>query len=105
MFKKLENKIKELALKIHQSRLNDSKSIYEDSKILYELTVIHKYLTNQEEDNDWLVYEGRLKETLKGFNLETKKTIIPTSNASEIIPLIDSIKDLVTEIPESDDDK
>ena len=105
MFKKLENKIKELALKIHKSRLNDSKSIYEDSKKLYELTIIHKYLTNQEKDNDWLVYEGRLKETLKGFNLETKKTITPPNNASEIIPLIDSIKDLVTEIPESDDDK
>ena len=53
MFKKLENKIKELALKIHKSRLNDSKSIYEDSKKLYELTIIHKYLTNQEKENDW----------------------------------------------------
>ena len=105
MFKILENKIKELALKIHKSRLNDSKSIYEDSKKLYELTIIHKYLTNQEKENDWLVYEDRLKETLKGFNLETKKTITPPNNASEIIPLIDSIKDLVTEIPESDDDK
>ena len=52
-----------------------------------------------------MVYEDRLKETLKGFNLETKKTITPPNNASEIIPLIDSIKDLVTEIPESDDDK
>ena len=105
MFKKLENKIKELALKIYQSRLNDSKIIYEDSKMLYELTVIHKYLTNQEKDTDWLLYEERLKETLKGLNLETKKTITTPNNASEIIPLIDSIKDLVTEIPESDDDK
>tara|TARA_B100001027_G_C16101522_1_gene256331 strand:- start:303 stop:620 length:318 start_codon:yes stop_codon:yes gene_type:complete len=105
VFKKLENKIKELALKIHKSRSNDSKSIYENSKKLYELTIIYKYLTNQEKDNDWLVYEGRLKETLKGFNLETKKTNTPPSNAIEIIPLIDSIKDLVTEIPESDDDK
>ena len=105
MFKKLENKIKELALKIHRSRLNDSKSIYEDSKALYELSVIHKYLTNQEKDAAWLLYEERLKETLKSLNLETKKTITTPNNASEIIPLIDSIKDLVTEIPESDDDK
>ena len=67
--------------------------------------VIHKYLTNQEKDTDWLLYEERLKETLKGLNLETKKTITTPNNASEIIPLIDSIKDLVTEIPESDDDK
>lgn len=105
MFKKLENKIKELALKIHQSRLNDSKSIYEDSKRLYELTVIHKYLKNQERDADWLLHEERLKETLKDLNLDTKKTISTPHNASEIIPLIDTIKDLVTEIPESDDDK
>ena len=105
MFKKLENKIKELALKIHNSLLNDSKSIYEDSKRLYELTVIHKYLANQERDADWLIHEERLKETLKGLNLATKKTLSTPNNASEITPLIDSIKDLVTEIPESDDDK
>ena len=105
MFKKLENRIKELALKIYESRLNEAESIYEDSKKLYELTVIHKYLSNQEKDTDWLLYEERLKETLKGLNLETKKTITTPNNASEIIPLIDSIKDLVTEIPESDDDK
>ena len=105
MFKKLEKKIKELALKIYKSRLNDSKRIYEDSKILYELSVIHKYLSYKEKDNDWLLYEERLKETLKSLSLETKKTITTHNNASEIIPLIDSIKDLVTEIPESDDDK
>ena len=105
MFKKLEKKIKELALKIHESRLNDSKHIYEDSKILYELSVIHKYLSYKEKDNDWLIYEEKLKETLKSLSLDTKKTITTHNNASEIIPLIDSIKDLVTEIPESDDDK
>ena len=105
MFKKLEKKIKELALKIYKSRLNDSKRIYEDSKILYELSVIHKYLSYKEKDNDWLIYEEKLKETLKSLSLETKKTITTHNNASEIIPLIDSIKDLVTEIPESDDDK
>ena len=105
MFKKLEKKIKELALKIYKSRLNDSKRIYEDSKILYELSVIHKYLSYKEKDNDWLIYEEKLKETLKSLSLETKKTITTHNNASEIIPLIDSIKDLVTEIPESHDDK
>jgi hypothetical protein len=52
VFKKLEKKIKELALRIHDSKINDPKSIYEDSKRLYELTVIHKYLKNQERDTD-----------------------------------------------------
>ena len=96
MFKKLENKIKELALRIHDSKINDPKSIYEDSKSLYELTVIHKYLKNQERDADWLLHEERLKQTLKGLNLDTKKTILTPHNASEVIPLIDTIKDLVT---------
>ena len=105
MFKKLENKIKELALKIHDSKSNDLKSIYEDSKKLYELTVIHKYLTNQEKGSDWMLHEEKLKETLKTLNLETNKITTIPNNASEITPLIDSIKDLVTEIPESDDDK
>ena len=105
MFKKLENKIKELALRIHNSRVNESKSIYEDSKRLFELTVIHKYLANQDRDADWLLHEERLKETLKGLNLGTKKIFSTPHNASEVTPLIDSIKDLVTEIPESDDDK
>ena len=41
----------------------------------------------------------------KGLNLATTKTLSTPNNASEITPLIDSIKDLVTEIPESDDDK
>ena len=71
MFKKLENKIKELALKIHDSKSNDLKSIYEDSKKLYELTVIHKYLTNHEKGDDWILHEEKLKETLKSLNLET----------------------------------
>ena len=105
MFKKLENKIKELALKIHDSKSNDLKSIYKDSKKLYELTVIHKYLTNQENGDDWMLHEKKLKETLKSLNLETNKITTNPNNASEITPLIDSIKDLVTEIPESDDDK
>ena len=105
MFKKLENKIKELALKIHDSKSNDLKSIYKDSKKLYELTVIHKYLTNHENGGDWILHEEKLKETLKSLNLETNKITTNPNNASEITPLIDSIKDLVTEIPESDDDK
>ena len=105
MFKKLENKIKELALKIHDSKSNDLKSIYKDSKKLYELTVIHKYLINHEKGGDWILHEEKLKETLKSLNLETNKITTIPNNASEITPLIDSIKDLVTEIPESDDDK
>ena len=104
MFKRLENTIKEIALKIHNSRLDDFKTVYEDSKKLYELTVIHKYLSNQEKESDWMLHEEKLKQTLQRLNLTSKKLISTPNNSSEITPLIDSIKDLVTEIPESDDD-
>ena len=104
MFKRLENKIKEIALKIHDSKLNDFKSVYEDSKRLYELTVIHKYLCNQEKESDWMLHEEKLKQTLQRLNLTSKKLNSTPHNSSEITPLIDSIKDLVTEIPESEDD-
>ena len=46
-----------------------------------------------------------LKETLTQLNLSSEKNQELPYNESEIIPLIDSIKDLVTEIPETDDDK
>ena len=104
MFKRLESKIKELALKIHDSRPDDFKIVYEDSKKLYELTVIHKYLSNQEKDSDWMLHEEKLKQTLQRLNLTSKKLNSTPHNSSEITPLIDSIKDLVTEIPESEDD-
>ena len=105
MFKKLENKIKELALRIHNTGSNDLSSIYDESKQLYDLTVLHKYLSNQHKDSEWTLYEKKLRQTLHGLNLKPKKITSTPHNASEITPLIDSIKDLVTEIPESDDDK
>jgi hypothetical protein len=46
-----------------------------------------------------------LKETLIQLDLSSEKSQDLPYNESEIIPLIDSIKDLVTEIPETDDDK
>ena len=43
MFKKIENKIKEIALQIYNS--SDNENIYEDSKYIYELAVIYKFLS------------------------------------------------------------
>ena len=40
MFKKIENKIKEIALQIHNS--SDNENIYEDAKYIYELAVIYR---------------------------------------------------------------
>ena len=41
---------------------------------------------------------------LTNLNLNSKQSIELPHNESEIIPLIDSIKDLVTEMRDSDDD-
>ena len=51
------------------------------------------------------MHSEKLKETLRQLDLSSEKNDELTNNESEIIPLIDSIKDLVTEIPESGDDK
>ena len=103
MFKKIENKIKEIALRIHKQNSRDN-NIYEDSKRLYELAVIYNFLSNSKKDSEWTLHEARLQKTLQNLNLNSKKSIQLPHNESEIIPLIDSIKDLVTEMRDSDDD-
>tara|TARA_B110000914_G_scaffold216188_1_gene220904 strand:+ start:5504 stop:5815 length:312 start_codon:yes stop_codon:yes gene_type:complete len=103
MFKKIENKIKEIALQIHNS--SDNENIYENAKYIYELAVISKFLSKRKKDSEWELHSEKLKETLKKFNLNSEKLSDLPYNESEITPVIDSIKDLVTEIPESDDDK
>ena len=103
MFKKIENKIKEIALRIHKPNSKDN-NIYEDSKRLYELAVIYNFLSNSKKDSEWTLHEARLQKTLQNLNLNSKQSIELPHNESEIIPLIDSIKDLVTEMRDSDDD-
>tara|TARA_X000000368_G_scaffold247557_1_gene195520 strand:+ start:156 stop:467 length:312 start_codon:yes stop_codon:yes gene_type:complete len=103
VFKKIENKIKEIALRIHKQNSKDN-NIYEDSKRLYELAVIYNFLSNSKKDSEWTLHEARLQKTLQNLNLNSKKSIQLPHNESEIIPLIDSIKDLVTEMRDSDDD-
>tara|TARA_B100001057_G_scaffold100937_1_gene97943 strand:+ start:1781 stop:2092 length:312 start_codon:yes stop_codon:yes gene_type:complete len=103
VFKKIENKIKEIALRIHKQNSKDN-NIYEDSKRLYELAVIYNFLSNSKKDSEWTLHEARLQKTLQNLNLNSKKSIELPHNESEIIPLIDSIKDLVTEMRDSDDD-
>ena len=51
------------------------------------------------------MHSEKLKETLNKLNLHSEKPNELPHNESEITPLIDTIKDLVTEIPESEDDK
>jgi len=105
VFKKLENKIKEIALRIYKSPDSNTKRFYEDLKKINELAVLHKYLYKLKKDSDWVLHEKRLNETLNDLNLNSQKSPKIFDNKSEITPLIDSIKDLVTEIPESNDEK
>ena len=105
MFKKIENKIKEIAGKINKSNLSDQDEIYKNAKKIYELAIIYKFLSKSKQNADWVLYSEKLKETLRQLDLSSEKNQELPYNESEIVPLIDSIKDLVTEIPETDDDK
>ena len=105
MFKKIENKIKEIAGKINKSNLSDQDEVYKNAKKIYELAIIYKFLSKSKQNADWVLYSEKLKETLRQLDLSSEKNQELPYNESEIIPLIDSIKDLVTEIPETDDDK
>ena len=105
MFENLEDKIKEIAGKINKSTLSDQDEIYKNAKKIYELAVIYKFLSKSKQNADWVLYSEKLKDTLKQLDLSSEKNQELPNNESEIIPLIDSIKDLVTEIPETDDDK
>ena len=105
MFEKIENKIKELAEKIYKSNQSDQDEIYKNAKKIYELAIIYKFLSKSKQNADWELYSEKLKETLRQLDLSSEKNQQLPYNESEIIPLIDSIKDLVTEIPETDDDK
>ena len=105
MFKKIENKIKEIAEKIYKSNRSNQDEIYNNAKKIYELAIIYKFLSKSKQNSDWDLYSKELKQTLRELNLSSEKNVELPYNESEIIPLIDSIKDLVTEIPETDDDK
>ena len=105
MFEKIESKIKEIAGKINRSNLSDQEEIYKNAKKIYELAIIYKFLSKSKQNSDWALYSEKLKETLRRLDLSSEKNQELPYNESEIIPLIDSIKDLVTEIPEIDDDK
>jgi len=105
VFEKIENKIKEIAGKINKSTVSDQDEIYKNAKKIYELAVIYKFLSKSKQNADWVLYSEKLKDTLRQLDLSSEKNQELLNNESEIIPLIDSIKDLVTEIPETDDDK
>jgi len=105
VFENIEDKIKEIAGKINKSSLSDQDEIYRNSKKIYELAVIYKFLSKNKQNADWVLYSEKLKDTLRQLDLSSEKNQELPNNESEIIPLIDSIKDLVTEIPETDDDK
>ena len=104
MFEKIENKIKEIAEKIYKSNQSDQDEIYKNAKKIYEYAIIYKFLSKSKQNADWVLYSEKLKETLRQLDLSSEKNQELPYNESEIIPLIDSIKDLDTEIPETDDD-
>ena len=105
MFEKIENKIKEIAEKIYKSNQSDQDEIYKNAKKIYEYAIIYKFLSKSKQNADWVLYSEKLKETLKQLDLSSEKNQQLPYNDSEILPLIDSIKTLVTKIPKTEYDK
>ena len=55
MFKKIENKIKEIAGKIAKSNMSDQDDIYKNAKKIYELAIIYKFLSKNKQNADWVL--------------------------------------------------
>ena len=63
MFKKIENKIKEIAIKINKSKVLDWEETYNDAKEIFELAVIYKHLSKFWLDILFWQTEGDIKGT------------------------------------------
>jgi len=109
MHTKIKNTLLHLAQEIvNQPDAITSEKTYEHIRTLYELVVVMRHLEAQEalEETHWELHEKQLDSILKDL-VEIKASAAMSSAKSktessslEIPPLMDSTKDIVTEIPE-----
>ena len=109
MHTKIKNTLLHLAQKIvNQPDAITSEKTYEHIRTLYELVVVMRHLEAQEdlEETHWKLHEKQLDNILKDLvEIKTAAAMSSSKNKTEsssleIPPPVDSVNDIVTEIPE-----
>jgi len=102
----MTEKIKSALLKWAEKVINhqvqwDEEKTHQAIQNLYELSIIQKMLLEQEslDKNLWEKQQSQLSEVLKSFSGDPEKEIVK-GEEFEVAPMMDTIKNMVTEMPE-----
>mgnify|MGYP001157600246 FL=1 len=102
----MTEKIKSALLKWAEKVINqeghwDDEKTHQTIQNLYELSIIQKMLLKQEslDKNLWEKQQSQLSEVLKSFSGDPEKEIVK-GEKFEVAPLMETIKNMVTEMPE-----
>ena len=102
MTEKIKSALLKWAEKVinHQVQLDEEKT-HQAIQNLYELSIIQKMLLEQEslDKNLWEKQQSQLSEVLKSFSGDPEKEIVK-GEEFEVAPMMDTIKNMVTEMPE-----
>ena len=102
----MTEKIKSALLKWAEKVINhqvqwDEEKTHQAIQNLYELSIIQKMLLEQDslDKNLWEKQQSQLSEVLKSFSGDPEKEIVK-GEEFEVAPMMDTIKNMVTEMPE-----
>ena len=102
MTEKIKSALLKWAEKVinHQVQLDEEKT-HQAIQNLYELSIIQKMLLEQDslDKNLWEKQQSQLSEVLKSFSGDPEKEIVK-GEEFEVAPMMDTIKNMVTEMPE-----
>ena len=102
MTEKIKSALLKWAEKVinHQGQWDEEKT-HQAIQNLYELSIIQKMLLEQEslDKNLWEKQQSQLSEVLKSFSGDPEKEIVK-GEEFEVAPMMDTIKNMVTEMPE-----
>jgi len=101
MRKKIQSLIQDLAQQITEQSLTDDAQLHQQLQKIYELSVVlqHQNLSNTPAQQG---QEQLIEQTLNTFDLDKRPGITPPEEQhNEVPPLMDTIKNLVDEMPEA----
>ncbi|NBR73791.1 MAG: hypothetical protein EBT72_05635 [Flavobacteriia bacterium] len=101
MRKKIQSLIQDLAQQITEQSLTDDAQLHQQLQKIYELSVVlqHQNLSNTPAQQG---QEQVIEQTLNAFDLDKRPGITPPEEQhNEVPPLMDTIKNLVDEMPEA----